>query len=106
MMKLEDELQECSGPTQSSVMDPRPWGQVGQRLHRHDCRSTEVPHRSKFTIITVHVDLHLCLSIKAGWHQKIQNFMCYDSCAWWHSVPCPQSEQRQSMATELISGQG
>ena len=104
MMKLEDELQECSGPTQSSVMDPRPWGQVGQRLHRHDCRSTEGPHRSKFTIITVHVDLHLCL-YKSWMAQKITKFYVL-RFMWWHSVPCPQSEQRQSMATELISGQG
>ena len=51
MMKLEDELQEWSGRTQSSVMEPRPGGQVGQRLHWHLCHSTKGPPRSSSLLL-------------------------------------------------------
>ena len=51
MMKLEDELQEWSGRTRSSVMEPRPGGQVGQRLHWHLCHSTKGPPRSSSLLL-------------------------------------------------------
>ena len=93
MMKLEDELQEWSGRTQSSVMEPRPGGQVGQRLHWHLCHSTKGPPRSSSLLLLL---LYMWIWIKAGWH-KNDNILCVYN--WCGDVVCVVRDW-----TEAING--
>ena len=62
-------------------------------------RTTQV----QFTITTVHVDLHKKLD---GTIMTTFDVFTMYVQVMQSSVGCPQTEQRQSMASELISGQG